>query len=138
MQQDISSLTEPPTDTASTPAAGPSTGGSPGSANQTALMPWGGTRRRPPGDACRVGRLTEGVDYFIAQMRAAQAELDADPQAPLATLKRSPETRADSRAILLSSAPSWRANGRPARHSESGLQLHGPEHGLCRRCADPA
>jgi hypothetical protein len=99
MQKDTSAHTESPPDSASAPGAGPSTGGAPGSATRpgtpTSIIP-----RTDLDDAhlvtrAAVGLLTEGVEYFIKQMRAAQAEIDANPQMLLATLKRSPETRTD-------------------------------------------
>lgn len=108
------------------PGAGPSTGGSPGAAasqsTPTSIIP-----RTDLDDArlvtrAAVGLLTEGVEYFIKQMREAQAEIDADPQMLLATLKRSPETRSDLLRYLVIGAVL--AGERQASQAlETGLQV---------------
>ena len=75
MQDDISAQTK-------TPGAGPSTGGSPGAASQTtqtSLIPRTELDNVHLVTRAAVGLLTEGVDYFLANMREAQAAIDADP-----------------------------------------------------------
>jgi hypothetical protein len=126
MQKDTSAHTEPTAGAATPPGAGPSTGGAPGAAARpgtpTSIIP-----RTDLDDAhlvtrAAVGLLTEGVEYFIKQMRAAQAKIDANPQMLLPTLRRSPETRADLLRYLVIGAVL--AGERQASQAlETGLQM---------------
>ena len=80
------------------PGAGPSTGGSPGAASQTtqtSLIPRTELDNVHLVTRAAVGLLTEGVDYFLANMREAQAAIDADPQLLLPAIKREQESRTD-------------------------------------------
>ena len=101
MQAGVNAHVETPASTtdAVSLGAGPATGGSPDSASHstsaTSIIP-----RNDLDDAhlvtrAAIGLLTEGVEYFIKQMREAQTELDANPQLLLAAIRRSPETRSD-------------------------------------------
>lgn len=105
---------------------GPSTGGSPGpvraAAPVTAIAP-----RSELDDAqlltrAAIGLLTEGVDYFIKQMREAQAAVDANPQLIMAAIGRTPETRSDLLRYLVIGA--MLAGERQASMAlETGLQV---------------
>lgn len=98
MPDDLNAQAAQPAD-AAPPPGGPSTGGSPRAAGstppQTSLIP-----RTELDDAhlltrAAVGLLTEGIEYFLNNMREAQAAIDADPQQLLPASKRGPETRTD-------------------------------------------
>ena len=78
--------------------AGPSTGGTPGPA--AGMAPTSIIRHTDLDDLqlltrAAVGLLTEGVGYFLANMREAQAAIDADPQLLLPAIKRGQETQTE-------------------------------------------
>jgi hypothetical protein len=107
-----------------TPGAGPSTGGSPGPARQTtqtSIIPRTELDSVHLVTRAAVGLLTEGVDYFLANMREAQAAIDADPQLLLPAIKHRQESRTDLLRYLVIGAVL--AGERQASQAlESGLQ----------------
>lgn len=125
MQKATSTHTEPTAGAATPPGAGPSTGGSPGAASQTtqtSIIPRTELDSVHLVTRAAVGLLTEGVDYFLANMREAQAAIDADPQLLLPAIKRRQESRTDLLRYLVIGAVL--AGERQASQAlESGLQL---------------
>ena len=124
MPDDHSAQAAQPAD-AAPPPGGPSTGGSPRAPGstppQTSLIP-----RTELDDAHLLTRaavvlLTEGIEYYLKNMREAQAAIDADPQQLLSASKRGPETRTDLLRYLVIGA--LLAGERQASQAlETGLQ----------------